>query len=1317
MGRVNQELRFSGGMNMDLNPENSKGTTYRNARNVELLGDNAEDFLSLTNSLGNKSIISIPTIPHRNQWGIMPAIKIIGYKIVRDKVVIFTTANQDDGRDYNDQIWVVDYDPVSEVGSFILPTSATSLGSLKYSGKLNLSLRHKISSIEIDYRDEETMFVYFADGKNELRGVNVLDPDFINQPAASFGIVTDAKLKEVIIDGVGGGGELQAGMVQYTYRLTKGASVTNFAPVGNGVVIYKDNWVGGPGSVSITGSTVSEVTSKSCKISITLDSLSFDDIEIYRIFYSYFNGEPIVSKIYEGEVNDLEITHVDDGITNIGTITNLEATTIIYPQTPKWLTVADNRLFMANVKTSSFDVDFDARAYRFKWNNSSLLPMTIGSKYFINESDTTPSDVWSSSGGFISTEGIDLLKYQEDVYRYMKKEDAFSGTLTLGGSGINIDYRFVINYEAADSEPTNAFRSYTWNSVDTPAPKNPNTVLSKVGFRRDEIYRFGIVFYNASGAPSFVKWIGDIKMPTVAEFPITNNATIHGNLKGGEQHMLGVKFDVRNIPVDQDSGLPLTYRIVYVERTELDKRIIDQGLILPRAGDAFSSVVSGLEDTPAPIMSSKAYKKQFFFSPSVSYFRSSDRFDYSSYQMKEVQLRIISDEAYASAHDGTPSCGGAGWSQGAGNTYIGWSSYRTGKVYTSGYPTAPYKLNIESADFLESGESYAGFETKYNFNPSAKNILPRKYATSTAIQLDETQTELNNKLANKGNIVNIINEDKIQYGGYTDSARSRNTYIPATDIINPIATTSSVETNNGDTFITHWQWLSAMSNAEGTVDVGSDGWSKRSNSARFREQYVIPLESSFRTELNATPRPFDMPWNEGLYMEKHGIYTFLGAECPDKSLTQSFDAYVINTAYSRYNNQNKFFAKPYGFKESVTDNIIKYSDKNSPYGRKSVWSSFKANNYQTVDKNAGELNSIFNWNGDLLFMQPSGFGICNINERITTNGNNGLVTVLGTGDVLGKPIYVSNAIGTIHPESVVMAASSVHFYDRNENSIMSYVKAYKGNSTINVSKTKGINSFLKDNMSSYVNNTNSLLYHIDRQPPSPRKKPNPRLHIGVNAINVGGKLIFSFYDTRNIGDMYYSTSQFADTVGLNLSLNSFESFYDYNSPIYRAFNGKLSMLNPYTLNSIWLISDKGTERGKYFGEYYGTVIDLVTNGSNPLSKIFTNFQYTLDVTSPDGSDNRLETFDTVEVSNSYQSTGVVPIRSKKNAKRRFRKWNVTIPRAIKTSSNARKDVRIRDKYINSKFSFINNNNKKFELRDFKTSYVINNDEFINLNNK
>ena len=50
-----------------------------------------------------------------------------------------------------------------------------------------------------------------------------------------------------------------------------------------------------------------------------------------------------------------------------------------------------------------------------------------------------------------------------------------------------------------------------------PNYSDPYICANYVGYQRDEIYRFGIIFYNNKNIPSPVHWIGDIRMPSTEE--------------------------------------------------------------------------------------------------------------------------------------------------------------------------------------------------------------------------------------------------------------------------------------------------------------------------------------------------------------------------------------------------------------------------------------------------------------------------------------------------------------------------------------------------------------------------------------------------------------------------------------------------------------------------------------------------------------------------------------------------------------------------------------------------------------------------------
>lgn len=119
--------------------------------------------------------------------------------------------------------------------------------------------------------------------------------------------------------------------------------------------------------------------------------------------------------------------------------------------------------------------------------------------------------------------------------------------------------------------------------------------------QRDEIYRYGIVFYNKYGVKSTVKWIGDIRTPHILDNDIvsdgvvggqttnrfnfnyfTNNDIISFSSDGTSEKIgvkgkpLGIRFTIGNIPMD---GEITAYEIVRVTRTITDKATVSQGYI------------------------------------------------------------------------------------------------------------------------------------------------------------------------------------------------------------------------------------------------------------------------------------------------------------------------------------------------------------------------------------------------------------------------------------------------------------------------------------------------------------------------------------------------------------------------------------------------------------------------------------------------------------------------------------------------------------------------------------------------------------------
>jgi hypothetical protein len=188
------------------------------------------------------------------------------------------------------------------------------------------------------------------------------------------------------------------------------------------------------------------------------------------------------------------------------------------------------------------------------------------------------------------------------------------GTKVKGGCGPNVSYRFTFTelvLSSSDSSQGSMSNSLdlTAQSISsnintfyedgiticksTPVPKNGRAIIPNysdpfictnyVGYQRDEIYRFGVIFYNRKNIPSPVHWIGDIRMPShndttdlesvLNPFHVGKWSTSYNSVKELVTYALGVEFTLKNIPPDA-----LAYEIVRCDRNEKDRTIITQGI-------------------------------------------------------------------------------------------------------------------------------------------------------------------------------------------------------------------------------------------------------------------------------------------------------------------------------------------------------------------------------------------------------------------------------------------------------------------------------------------------------------------------------------------------------------------------------------------------------------------------------------------------------------------------------------------------------------------------------------------------------------------
>jgi hypothetical protein len=560
---------------------------------------------------------------------------VIGSAELRDDIVLFTK-NQTGPTDFG-QIWRLTYDVAR-------PNNPNYYSlELIYTGKLNFSLEHPIKAKAV-YENTDIQRTYWSDYNETLRGCNLQDPSTFAFRAQEFALTPQTELSPAI----GGrknhlSGNLDSGIWYVTYRLSRlGGGVTGVAPFSAGIpVIVDDPSVGVGGNDTdyhLTNYTVTSVpTTKSIDFSIFDIPKGHDQITIYAVNetdpgnqIAYLYGEYFLS-----DNPDFNFTISDTSTKQVIPFTSLVDINVEFDKV-KDLTIKDNALLVANCSLASFDIDFDARAYRFRNNANQETYVGIGTNNAL-----TPTQLADPNWGLnLELDVVNPLNNDKSIKKLLEsgstEEQVYYAFqidgVTRGGTGPNLSYEFVsTRFTLDDSEKAlpvhpnvdvgynhrapyvnniaedNILMDVNGQSIDIgpgfPNFKNPTFEAHFKGYMRDEVYRFGIVFYSKTGKPSEVKWIADIRFPAAGDVETdetgfdnfslcqytkgtagyyldkatANGAKIPGTTTGATYgNTIGIKFDVDISTVRDDiSG----YSIVRAPRKEKDRTIIAEGVL------------------------------------------------------------------------------------------------------------------------------------------------------------------------------------------------------------------------------------------------------------------------------------------------------------------------------------------------------------------------------------------------------------------------------------------------------------------------------------------------------------------------------------------------------------------------------------------------------------------------------------------------------------------------------------------------------------------------------------------------------------------
>jgi hypothetical protein len=580
------------GMNKDVAYDTLPENLYIDALDIRISTVNGQSTGAFTNMKGNVESFTIPnsgvfTDP-KNPSG--PPIlwtadspEIIGYTTIRNRIIIFVADNSD----AKGWIYDVQYDPATRIILSGFPV-------LKYySSAFNFKKDWPIEALG-RYESDCIQRVYWTDYNNFFRTINLEDTNLDSTPVGLIDNYPNVEFRQPLLKIVAGGGSLKAGEYQAAYRLiTFDGKETLVSPPSNLVHVVSSSesltqsaqYVGEPTAINTGKSLTFQVDTTGYEI--------FDKIEFLVLYFETGTAVPLAQSVETQNIgNNTSISFTYTG--NEGSLTTVELFDFtvknIAFKTPKTITHKDSTLVAANIKGSQVRLadllesgeSFDASTLRY-----------------LNDGTSTPA-----SGSFNTEYNLDA-HWDEDWHNNMQYKYQNDG-ITLGGSGVNINYKFHLEPMSLDGDTQAGFNNispvlqtydnhdlndgygvYTNNSF----PSNTSPFISGLlrGYKRGETYRFGIIFYTLKGEATFVEYIGDIKFPDISEPDGANNLSgtpyfilsqqdpSNPNITIG--YNLGIEFTIDLSTCPNLQNKITGYQIVRVERTDVDKRRLCQGYI------------------------------------------------------------------------------------------------------------------------------------------------------------------------------------------------------------------------------------------------------------------------------------------------------------------------------------------------------------------------------------------------------------------------------------------------------------------------------------------------------------------------------------------------------------------------------------------------------------------------------------------------------------------------------------------------------------------------------------------------------------------
>lgn len=1342
---------FSGGMNKDLDFSLLKDNQYYDAQNYKLISDENSNGFILENSEGNSQWLDISGIS-----GIDDTYYMVGHCYIQPYLVLFYTTNDKDRSPNGGTSKIVrltiDRDEIQEA-SVIYDDSVAGLGNL------NFSTTYPIKAVG-QYETNDIIKVYWTDGYNDVRWVNVMDSNLATYAIHMFELVPDFPFNATTSNSIRlqfdsyTQGNIDCSAIQYAYQyyIPNGAA-TVFAPASAMIQIPKTN---SSQSEVVAGGDRDENSGYGVISTLVVDNDDFTKIRFVAIEYNSYNGVPTIRVFSERDLSadidsTLTITDVGETVTEITYDEYLIQTNTTFKA--KDLAIKDNYLFAGNIREELFDVDADCRAYR---HNSSSVAR-------IYESDLASYiEVEDGAGG--GSYDYDAVPETHDCINLYNKsthdsvDDEYTNInifqadgSTVGAEGDNIQVLITTNAnDIIDTLGTSDLDK--WQA---------STFLYEPGQRswqRNEVYRIGVVFRNAKMQPSPVKWICDFKIPPVRDVgttPVTNYKVTYDST-GIRRQRIGIAISWKTgAAVSWGDTGATSFELVAVPRSSTDRSILGQGIVQQTFNYGTDSdyypthamVSEGWTYTSGSTTNSQDLIR--FISPEVSFNKNLDFQD-------EDFLHYTGYLYHAGANTGSST-----------------GIYKT-KVYdtfvTGSGLSAATKKELDAAKVIgyvadiDYRTTVGLFEYQPYVKPSPTTAGIGGACTTHLVAAPNGST-LSGWWDGLTSAIPIANYKRnvftSQYGGIDYYSRLNNTYISVSDPEVPYIGTPAVISYEGDTFI-DWFYYNNV-----CVDLDLD------NTGTHAASFLFPVESSISLSHRL---------DDGIHRNLGSLSAQLTQEISGSWEADSVDGtvrvweqdtplYQYNPVYSQQS-KSAFYLLDNDNVDSVEvyPTRIKRSELKINGEQLDSFTVFKVNNFIDLNGQYGSLNNLEIFNNNLYYWQDSGFGIASVNTRSLIEDNNTGILALGTGGVLDRIDYISDSVGNQNTFGITKSRTALYWADNNKNELFKF-----GDGLKSVSKLGGIQTWINEQgqigevKAVYDHKYNDVIFTITfartltvdsvsgdfvnnliidpetdiGSSDDYNVKIKARFAEGTIIGNQGvitptvnpGQIVWQFVEDPpygNANSVFYVTIDndptTTHTITFNELVNSFVSFNSFEPARHIQVGTNFISTDDY--HDLYMHNDRESTRCTYYGTTYDSTFTTIFNKDFPYTKVWDGLKWYSESEDSDGINQFKDTIDSMIIYNDYQHIGDRTLYYKGDGAppapnlgaeivRRDRTFSMQIPRNIvDTDVSSNPDIqdsgnwdetqtfkdRIRDKYMLMHTTYDNTNGYTFSMPFISATY-------------